>query len=744
MKQKSKVFAAVIALVVLIAAVVVAPVGADTPSQEEVAEPTIAEIAVADENFSTLVAALEAADLVSVVADPDASLTVFAPTNDAFAAALSGLGLSAEELLGNTELLTAVLTYHVVVGGATSADAAALDVPLLYTVQGQPVQINVDVEGNVVLNGNVNVVVKDVQAANGVVHVIDAVLLPPAYETEATANIAEVATEAGAFTTLLAAAEAAGLVDTLVGPGPFTVFAPTDDAFAAFLAETGNTAADLLADEDALRDVLMYHIALGALKSGDVVAVDSLVMLNGDSLAVADIPLNTELLDIEASNGVIHVLDGVLVPPTPTIAEVAASNPDFSILFAALEAADLVATFNSADTNATVFAPTNDAFVALLGELGITAEELLANTELLTAVLTYHVADGTLTAADVIALEIPLVYTLEGSPIQANVVDGGVLLNGSINVVAADVAASNGVIHVIDGVLVPDAYTSAVTANIAEVATEAGSFTTLLAAAEAAGLVDTLVGEGPFTVFAPTDAAFAAFLDAAGVTAEELLADTDVLRYVLGYHIVVGAYDSSEVVATTSYVMLNGQELAVADIPLNTELLDIEASNGIIHVLDGVLLPPPPPVEDAPVGEVMPTIAEIAAGNEDFSILVQALTAAGLVDVVADPAAELTVFAPTNAAFVTALAALDLTAAELLGDTETLTQILLYHVVPGKVLAADIVGLTSVPTLQGGSTIGIEVIDGGVVLNGSINIITTDIEASNGVIHVIDGVLLPL
>lgn len=137
------------------------------------------------------------------------------------------------------------------------------------------------------------------------------------------------------------------------------------------------------------------------------------------------------------------------------------------------------------------------------------------------------------------------------------------------------------------------------------------------------------------------------------------------------------------------------------------------------------------------------SIAAIAAGNENFTTLVAALDAAGLVDTFAScDGPEYTVFAPTNDAFAAALAALGLSAEELLGNTELLTSVLTYHVVSGKVMAEQVVGLTSATTLNG-AAITIAASDAGVVLNGNVNVVTTDIEACNGVIHVIDGVLLP-
>jgi len=140
-------------------------------------------------------------------------------------------------------------------------------------------------------------------------------------------------------------------------------------------------------------------------------------------------------------------------------------------------------------------------------------------------------------------------------------------------------------------------------------------------------------------------------------------------------------------------------------------------------------------------GSLLGNLVEVASGAEGFSTLLAAVEAAGLVDTLAT-GGPFTVFAPTDEAFAAALTALNMSAEELLADTETLTQILLYHVVPNAVTAELVVGLTEATTAQG-APITIEVVDGGVVLNGSINVVATDIHASNGVIHVIDGVLLP-
>jgi transforming growth factor-beta-induced protein len=340
--------------------------------------------------------------------------------------------------------------------------------------------------------------------------------------------------------------------------------------------------------------------------------------------------------------------------------------------------------------------------------------------------------------------------------------------------------------------------------TIVDIAVEDGRFTTLVAAVQAAGLVDTLQGEGPFTVFAPTDDAFAAL--PAG-TVDALLADIPALTDILLYHVVAGKAMAADVVTLSSVTTLNGLDVSIkvedGNVFLNDTvqviITDIEASNGVIHVIDAVLLPPFSVTNNSandlnfrsgpgldrgiigtfpigaraeamarneagdwvqiknagemgwvftplttPSGDVMSlpvapgTIVEIAAADGRFTTLVAAVQAAGLVDAL-NGEGPLTVFAPTDDAFAALPAG---TIDALLADIPTLTNILLYHVVSGKVMAADVVNLTSATTLEG-ANISISVRDGNVYLNDSVQIIITDIEASNGVIHVIDAVLLP-
>lgn len=266
--------------------------------------------------------------------------------------------------------------------------------------------------------------------------------------------------------------------------------------------------------------------------------------------------------------------------------------------------------------------------------------------------------------------------------------------------------------------------------TIVDVAVKDGRFTTLVAALKAAKLDATLMGSGPFTVFAPTDEAFAKL--PAG-TVDALLKDIPTLTKILLYHVVAGKVPASDVVKVTSAVTVNGLPVMVKvsgnKVKINDAnviIADIPASNGIIHAVDSVILPPS--------GDIVDT----AMANGNFKTLLAAATAAGLVDTLKS-AGPFTLFAPTDAAFAKLPAG---TVEALLKDIPKLKAILTYHVVSGRVYAADVVKLSSAPSVQG-SPISIEVSMGSVKLNGSATVTAADILTTNGVIHVIDTVILP-
>jgi uncharacterized surface protein with fasciclin (FAS1) repeats len=277
----------------------------------------IVQLAQATPDLSILVEAVTAADLGGALSGAG-PLTVFAPTNAAFAGLLQELGVTKEELLANKALLTAVLQYHVVSGEVRKAD-----IPLgkaITPLGGGFFKIDA-VDGSAVVtdgrNRTAKVVAADLEATNGVVHVIDRVILP------ADKNVVQTAAALPDFSILAAAVGAAGLGDTLSGPGPFTVFAPTNEAFAALLAELGVTQDELLADKPLLTKVLTYHVIPGRVLKADVVpgvqpaTVEGETFAIGAGLVVTDARARTAHLtatDVLASNGVIHVLDRVILP----------------------------------------------------------------------------------------------------------------------------------------------------------------------------------------------------------------------------------------------------------------------------------------------------------------------------------------------------------------------------------------------------------------------------------------------
>ena len=409
---------------------------------------TIADIVAASADFSTLGAALDAAELTATFDGPG-PFTVFAPTNAAFAAIPKA---DLDALLADKDALAAVLTYHVVSGRVDAAAVTGLSEAT--TLEGRKIDIAI-VEGAVILNGTVKVTATDLPAANGLIHVIDAVLMPPAPPVDEP-TIAEIVATNPDFSTLKAALEAAELTAALDGAGPFTVFAPTNAAFAAIPAADLNA---LLADKEALTDVLLYHVRDGEADATAVTAASHLTMKNG---AIVPITVGASgamiqgakitSTDVAAANGLIHIIDAVITPP-PTLAEIAASNADFETLYAAVGAAGLGGALDSAGPF-TVFAPTDAAFAAVPSA---DLDALLADVPALNNVLLYHVADGIVPSSVAAGLTTAAMKNGQSIALSYDAMDGILTLNGSSEVVGADVWARNGVIHIIDAVLFPAA-----------------------------------------------------------------------------------------------------------------------------------------------------------------------------------------------------------------------------------------------------------------------------------------------
>ena len=565
----------------------------DKKMQPEPMEQTIVDIAVGNADFSILVDALSKAGLVDAL-NGTGSFTVFAPTNAAFQNLFTALGVTGVEDL-SAEALTPILLYHVIGSEVKSTQLSNGYVETLsaFMPGDHAIKLLVDLESGVQINGMSNVTSADIMASNGVIHIIDEVLLPP--------TVVDIAIANPSFTHLVAAVVKADLVNALMADGPFTVFAPTDAAFEALFTELGVTGIEDLSAET-LTPILLYHVVSGNVRAADVStgmvptlnteaeldinADGSGVMINGST--------NVIVTDVQGKNGVVHVIDKVLLPNAEeepqSIADIAGANEDFTSLVAALSKADLVETLDSEGTF-TVFAPTNAAFEALFTDLGITSIDEVS-AEALTQILLYHVLATKKMSTDLTTgyLETLSTDSPDADPVVLRAdVDGGVMLNKETSVTTADIEAFNGVIHIIDKVLLPP--------NVVDIAIADSTFEHLVAAVVKADLAGTLSGDGPFTIFAPTDAAFEALFTELGVSGiDDLSAET--LTPILLYHVVSGNVRAAAVTTGMVPTLNDSNSLdidtssgVVINEDTNVIATDVQGTNGVIHAIDKVLLP---------------------------------------------------------------------------------------------------------------------------------------------------------
>ena len=556
------------------------------------------------------------------------------------------------------------------------------------------------------------------------VTLLTASALPLNASADATQDIPTNAAATGIHDSLVAALTHVDLVTTLQGTGPFTVFAPTDQAF----TDAGIDLNDFQTPEEkaALSDILLHHVFSGEVASGDVTDGMMATMVNGDKLKFgvsgSDVSVgsaNVTLADVQASNGVIHVIDRVLFPPVD-IPATAQTTGIHNSLVAAVIQADLLATLQGTGPF-TVFAPTDQAFT----DAGIDLADFDTpeGKQTLADILLYHVVASEVPAADV--TDCLTTDAANGQPL-AFTVNGGVMVNDA-NVTIADVVTSNGLIHVIDKVLMP----SDTPNDIPRTAQCTGLHDSLVAGVIQAELLETLQGPGPFTVFAPTDQAFAdAGIDLAALdTPEGKAALSDILLY----HVVAGEVPAANVSDCMTATAVNGQPLAftVADGVMvndaNVTLADVNTSNGVIHVIDKVLTPVDSPND-------IPRTAQCTGIHNS---LVAAVVQAELLTTL-QGTGPFTLFAPTDQAFTDA--GIDLAALDTPEGKAALSDILLYHVVAGNVPSTALSDCMSAEAVNGQSlsfTVG-----DGVMVNGA-NVAMADVNTSNGVIHVIDKVLTP-
>jgi uncharacterized surface protein with fasciclin (FAS1) repeats len=423
----------------------------------------LVEVAQANSDFSYLVAAVLRASTgatnVAEILSSGGPFTLFAPTNSAFMDA--GFATINDINAADPDVLTAILTYHVVPGRVFSSDLTNDATP--GTANGAKVTIGVSPSGATVKGKSnesaSNITAANIMAINGVVHVIDKVLLPPG-------SITSQVVATSALSILESAVVKAKLASTLDGAGPFTVFAPTDDAF----IQSGITSSTIESKTELeLQSLLLYHVLPAIVMAADVPAGPNakVITAGGDSVFVTSNSsgvfvngISVIQADIEASNGVIHLLSRALLPATGNLVEVAQANPDFSYLVAAVLRASTGAT-NVAQvlTSAgpyTLFAPTNTAFM----DAGFaTIDDInAADPDVLAAILTYHVVAGRVFSSDLTNDATPA--TANGQTVTIGISGSGATVKGmanatASNITAANIMARNGVVHVIDKVLLP-------------------------------------------------------------------------------------------------------------------------------------------------------------------------------------------------------------------------------------------------------------------------------------------------
>jgi uncharacterized surface protein with fasciclin (FAS1) repeats len=402
----------------------------------------------ADGRFTTLLAALEIADLTDTVATSD-SLTLLAPTDDAFKALPPG---TLESLVTNVPALQNILLYHVIAGKKSLVQL--IHVSTTTTLQGNPVLALT--EGfKTRINGQ-QVDYPSLPACNGIIHPIEGVLLPPE-EDIVIKSIVDVLALDGRFTTLIAAVQAAGLADALADGGPYTLFAPTDDAFAALPPGTVDS---LITNVPALQNILLYHVLDGSKSATELLRQRTAETLQGETVAVSlkrgGVLVNESSVinpNVKAPNGIIHVIGAVLLPPPPqpNLIETLENDGRFQTLLAALDIAGLTDTVATGGVF-TVFAPTDEAFAALPPG---TLDTLVTNVPALQNILLYHVVEGSKSSKEL--LRERNVETLQTSEVRVYHRRNKVFVNRS-QVITADVTASNGTIHAINQVLLPPAH----------------------------------------------------------------------------------------------------------------------------------------------------------------------------------------------------------------------------------------------------------------------------------------------
>lgn len=591
----------------------------DTPVNNIAAEVSIADFVAGNPDYSSLAAALDRANLTSVLSGT-ASFTVFAPNNAAFADFLEANGFASLEDVP-VNVLTNTLLNHVISGINNSESLTTGYINSLATFGDTELNLSlyVDITSGVKLNNVSTVTAADIAVSNGVIHAVNSVIALPTIVTQATAN--------PAFSTLVEALAAASdgttdYVALLSGTtaSPFTVFAPTNEAFTGLLTTLGLSGLGDVS-KPLLQSILNYHVIAGAnVQAGDLTNGQTVTTFQGEDITI-DLTNGAQIIDatgmatniivtnVQTSNGVVHAIDRVLLPQAaidvvnPTITGLAMNTADLSILVEALQLTGLDTVLANRSSEFTVFAPTNASFEAFLASVGLSTLNDVP-LDLLTQTLLNHVLSGVVTSGQLTTSYTNTLATFNGeadAPLSLYInTANGVVLNGVSTVNTADVAAANGVVHIVQGVIALPTVVTFATAD--------SNYSSLVAALTTTGQPDFVAvlstGNGtapaPFTVFAPTNQAFADLL-------VELPFDSlgdippAVLTAALNTHVVAQANVRAEdlvdgpVTTQGDVIVIDATALTITDqngrvSTITAANTNIQAANGVIHEINRVLL----------------------------------------------------------------------------------------------------------------------------------------------------------
>ncbi len=406
-----------------------------------------------------------------------------------------------------------------------------------------------------------------------------------------------------------------------------------------------------------------------------------------------------------------NVFDDIIVP-----------SPNHTYLELALIQENLDVALQNSSAQLTVFAPDDNAFTNLAVSFGLTVPDLLALPNL-TDILTYHVLGINVSASAINNGDVVTPLSTTNTIKLTKTTSGDVFVNHS-QVISADITADNGVVHVISDVILP-------VETVADIAIDNG-FTTLVAALIQEELLPVLTNPlSTFTVFAPSNTAFDNLATALSVTVNDLLALpnlTDILTYhVIGAEVISTSISNGQIaqpISTTNTIKMSVNASGVYANQAKVVTADILSDNGLVHVIDAVVLP-------------SETVIDVAIDN-NFTSLTAAVIQEGLLPILTNPLGQFTVFAPTDVAFDNLATDLGTDITGVLANPN-LTDILLYHTLDVVVLSTSLSN-GSVTTLNG-QDISID-ITSGVMINDA-NVTTADIVVDNGIVHVLDKVLLP-